>query len=314
MGDVYLRKADYGAAQVLFRRSLRVSEQIGESPLVAFIFGNLGLVEMRRGNLVEAENKLKQGIELTEHVNDSLHLSMWYSYLSSILLDQGKLAEASQVLYRAWKFGRTRHVPPYIGLVQMVLGEMRIAQAMMLDLEWSADKPDREKLRILTRAKRILLNTVAMPGLEAETRTQGRVALGQALLLLGDVDQAQNVVMQALQEAQQCELTWLVARAQRVLGSIYAAQKQIEQAIQSFEQALHVFRETEMRLEYARTLQQYGQMLMRWQGADEEVYQRGLRYVHEAREIYEACGARLDLRTVERVLDLSEAVFLDDVP
>jgi tetratricopeptide (TPR) repeat protein len=179
---------------------------------------------------------------------------------------------------------------------------MRIAQAMMIDLEGNEDKSDKEKLRTLERAKSILLSTVAMQGLEAETRTEGRVALGQVLLLLGDVEQAQNVVMQALQEARQCELTWLVARAQRVLGSIYATQKQIEQAIQSFEQALHVFRKTEMRLEYARTLQLYGEMLLQWEDGHEKGYQQGLGYVREAREVFEVCGAKLDLRIVERVL------------
>jgi tetratricopeptide (TPR) repeat protein len=306
LGDLQLRKADYESGQAFFKRSQQVAEQIGDSPLVAFIFGNLGVIEMQQGNLVEAENEFKQGIALTERVNDSLHFSMWYAYLSSVLLDQGKIAEANPVLCRAWKFGRTMHILPYIGLAQVVLGEMRIAQAIMIDLEESKDRSDKEKIRTLEKARRILLSTVTMKGLEAETRTEGRVALGQALLLLRDVEQAQNVVMQALEEAQQCELMWLIARAQRVLGSIYAAQQKREQAVCCFEQALDVFRETGMRLEYGRTLLQYGEALVRWEGCDEEEYRRGLGYVREAGEVFEECGARLDLRVVEKMLDATE--------
>src|SRR5262249_6821065 len=128
LGDVYLRNADYRSAQAFFRRSLRVAEQVGETPLVAFVFGNLGLLELRRGNLVEAESELKQGIALIERVNDSIHFSLWYSYLSTVLQEQGKLEEARKTLYRAMVMGRTMHITPFIGLALVTLGHMRVSQ------------------------------------------------------------------------------------------------------------------------------------------------------------------------------------------
>lgn len=63
-----------------------------------------------------------------------------------------------------------------------------------------------------------------------------------------------------------------------------------------------MFRKAGMQLEYARTLQQYGEMLVQWEVGDEKAYQRGLGYVREAREMFEMCGARLDLRMVEKTL------------
>jgi tetratricopeptide (TPR) repeat protein len=300
LGDLQLRRSDYASAQAFFQRSLQVAEQIGDSPLVPFVLANLSLIEMRRGNLIEAESGLAQGIALTEHLNDAMHLSNWCTYQSSVLLDQGKLAEASHVLYRAWRIAKALHITPYIGFAQVVLGEIRIAQAMLMDIAESADQPAKKKIRTLERAKRILLSTIAIEGLEAETRTEGRVALGQAMLLLGEIEQAHNVATQALVEAQQFELTWLLARTQRLLGSIHAAQKQAAKAAAYFEQALAIFRSTGMLLECARTLQQYGELLVQCKDGNEKAIQHGHAYLREARELFELCGAGLDLQIIKR--------------
>jgi DNA-binding SARP family transcriptional activator/predicted ATPase len=310
MGDVYLRKADYEAAQAFFRRSLRVAEQVGETPLVAFVFGNLGLVEMRRGNLVEAENDLRQGIAIIERVNDSLHFSLWYSYLSAVLQEQGKLDEARKALYRALVMGRTGHITPFIGLALVTLGHLRISQAITIGVENEEYELTNSKAsKLLKSASKTLCHALVFEEVEAETKTEGKLLLACANLLLGEVEDAQALAMQTLEEARQFDLTWLVALAQRNLGSIHAAQKQTDQAVSYFEQALKTFRKTEMRLEYARTLHQYGEMLVQQEkGGKGKVYQRGLGYLWEAREIFEKCKAGLDLRMVERVLARYEQV------
>jgi tetratricopeptide (TPR) repeat protein len=304
LGDLQLRRADYASAQAFFKRSLRVAEQVGESPLVAFNFGNLGQVEMQRGNLIEAENELRRGIVLAEHVHDSLHISMWYAYLSSVLLDQGRIAEASHVLYRAWRLGRAKHISPYVGQAQVVLGRVRIAQARMVACSKDKTHSAQEMLSFLLRAKKVLLHTVSMDGLEAETRTEGRVALAQAMLLLGDIEQARSVIIQALAEAQQCELKWLVPCAQRVLGGIYAAQALSEQAMRYFEQALEVFRKTGMHLEYARTLQQSGELLMQQEAdVEQKTSRQALKYLREARKMFKKCGANLDMEIISKKIN-----------
>src|SRR5205085_6966582 len=119
-----------------------------------------------------------------------------------------------------------------------------------------------EGTRMLKRAKRTLQRALILEGMEMETRAEGQLALAQADLLLDAVETAQQRARQTLEEAHRYELTWLGARAQRILGSIFAVQGQRKQAELHFEQALHTFHKSGMRLEYARTLHFYGLMLL----------------------------------------------------
>jgi tetratricopeptide (TPR) repeat protein len=303
LGDFHLRRAEYALAQANLRRSLNLAELVGEVPLVSFSLYNLGILDLRLGNLANSESELRRSIDVSANVYDPISASQYYTTLGTILLEQSNLVDAGIALCRALSISRDLHIMPCIGSALVAIGEMRIAQAIAVGFE----RENKEKVVFnLKRAKKALLRALVLEEMEAETRTEGRVALGQAMLLLDDVEQAHNVAIQALEEAQQFELTWLIARAQRVLGCIHAAQKQEEQAVAYFEQALDIFRKTGMRLEYARTLQQYGEMLACQVDVSEEAYQRGLGYLREAREMFEASGATLDLRVVERVLDRCE--------
>ena len=72
----------------------------------------------------------------------------------------------------------------------------------------------------LTRAIRSLSHALALPGLEAETRTRGRLALAQVLLLLSDREAALQHATQAREEAQHYELMGLLARCEQLLREI----------------------------------------------------------------------------------------------
>jgi len=176
----------------------------------------------------------------------------------------------------------------------------------MLDVE--ANKSTgvcEERTRMLKRAKRTLQRALILEGMEMETRAEGQLALAQADLLLGAVETAQQLALQTLEEAHRYELTWLVARAQRILGSIFVVQGQREQAELHFKQALYTFRRSGMRLEYARTLHYYGLMLLQQDGVDEEAYherERGLNFLREALQVFTDCKAVLDGRVVEDIL------------
>ena len=116
---------------------------------------------------------------------------------------------------------------------------------------------------------------------------------------------ASKFALQTLEEAQRYELTWLVARAQHMLGSIFAAQGRREQAKLHFEQALHAFRKSGMRLEYARTQHDYGLILLLQEEVDEEARRKreqGLNFLREACRVFTDCKAVLDIQVVERAL------------
>ena len=164
---------------------------------------------------------------------------------------------------------------------------------------------------MLKRAKRTLQRALLLEGMEAETRAEGQLALAQADLRLSEVETAQQRALQTLEEAKLYELTWLVARTQRILGSIFVVQGQREQAGLHFKQALYTFRRSGMRLQYARILHYYGLMLLQQDGVDEEAYreqERGLNSLHEAHQVFTDCKAALDVQVVERVLARREQV------
>jgi hypothetical protein len=156
---------------------------------------------------------------------------------------------------------------------------------------------------MLKRAKRTLQRAVLLEGMEVEIRVEGQLALAQANLLLGEVETAQLWTLQTLEEAQRYELTWLIARAQHILGSIFAVQGQRDQANICFEQAIQVFHDRGMRLERARVLQSYALALWQRDKAGVASYQQGLSYLQEAHQAFHQSNAVLDLQMVERILD-----------
>jgi DNA-binding SARP family transcriptional activator len=309
LGDLYLRRAEYSQAHAALRRSLSIAERIGNVPLLSYVFGNLGVLDARIGNLAEAETAFRQGIALVERIDDPVIVSILHSYLATVLQEQGKLSDAQTVLYRALAVGRAMHITPCIGLALITAGSVRIAQAMAVDLdEENTSHSHEEKMRSLTRAKKSLMHALTLKGIEAETRVEGQLALAQISLLLGEAESAFQQTQRTLEEARQFELTWLIARAQRLLGSILFAQSQQELAEENLEQALRTFRKCGMRLEYGRTLHLYGSALVQREAEEGKLYARGLTYLQEARQVFIQCKAMLDVRRVERFLAEHEPV------
>ena len=306
LGDVHLRRAEYNQAQAFLRRSLGIAERIGELPLVCIVFANMGLQAMRTGELAKAENWFKKGLALAEQINEPVHISLLYTSLSLVLQDQGKLEETGKCLLKALSISRSMAIAPCIGFTLIVLGSIRLVQAMMLDVEADKSTGGREEgTRMLKRAKRTLQRALILEGMEMETRAEGQLALAQAELLLGAIETAQQLALQTLEEAHRYELTWLVARAQRILGSIFVVQGQRVQAELHFKQALYTFRRSGMRLEYGRTLHYYGLMLLQQDGVDEEAYherERGVNFLREALQVFTDCKAVLDGQVVEDIL------------
>jgi tetratricopeptide (TPR) repeat protein len=309
IGDVYLRKAEHTLAQAAVRRSLSIAEQIGDTGIISVDFGNLGILSARFGDLLEAEVYYRRALALAEQVNDPVYMSLLYSYLATIMRDQGKIDEAKTALCQALRISRAMNITPSIGAALVALGHLQVAQALA-GQENDSDSPGTAKLpggasytHLLKRARIALQRGLALEGLEAETRTEGQLALAQASFLLGEIDTARQQAMQGMEEARRLEQTWLLACARRLMGEILSAQGQQEEAKTYFAQALEVLQKCGMRLEWARTLQGYGVALLGERAKDDGSYRQGLKYLEEAREVFRECNAVLDLRGVERVID-----------
>ena len=299
LGDVHMRKAEHSLAQAFFRRSLNIAERIGEMPLISITFGNLGVLSARIGDIEEAEIWFRKGLVLAERINDVVAISILHIYLAIILQEQARYEEVKGSLLKAISIGRSMHITPCIGFALVVLGNIRIARAMALNKDHNAYE---ESKKLIQRAKKTLQYALALESMEAETRTEGQLAMAQVMLLLGEIDAAQQLAEQTLEKARQFELTWLIARTQQVLGGILEACGQQRQANEQFELALRTFRRHGMRLEYGHTLLLFGEVLIQRDAAGGKQYQCGLNYLQEAQQIFKDCNAVANEQLVSQIL------------
>jgi tetratricopeptide (TPR) repeat protein len=293
-------------AKAALRRALSIAEEIGDIPIMSVILGNLGVLAARLGDLAEAEICYRQGLTLAEQINDPVYVSLWHSYLAAVTTDQGKLSEVGGLLGHALGIARVMKINPCGGFALVMLGNLRIAQAVSIEEDHSnslaGTKRNDTRLRYLMRARASLQHALTLRGLEAETRTEGQLVLAQVSLLLGELETAWQQATATLEEAMHYELLWLAARSHRLLGDILATKGQQEQAIAYFTRAIQVFYDSGMRLEHARTLQSYGQALIRFHKVGEATYRQGLSYLQEAQQIFEECNAIIDLKGVKLLL------------
>ncbi len=200
---------------------------------------NMGVLCARSGDLREAENLFKQSLVFAERINDQIYVSLWNVVLTTVLQDQGKFSEAEACLYRAINISRAMKNTPCIGFALVALGNLHIAQSIMMRIQYENASQEDDELpqrnliahsRFLIRAQSVLERALALEELEAETKIEGQLILARVFLFLGNLDKARHQAISTLDEARQHELVWEPARAQSLLGSILAAKGQQEQA------------------------------------------------------------------------------------
>jgi tetratricopeptide (TPR) repeat protein len=266
------------------------------------------MLAARFGNLTEAEAWYRKALVLAERVNEPIYISLMDSYLATVMQEQGKLDEAKLSLHQALSIGRTKNIASCVGFALVALAYLRIAQSLAIQennpysLATIKQQQRRSSIHLLQRARTSLQRALAFEELEAETRTEGKLKLAQVSLLLGEMFTAQQQTLQVIDEARRHEQTWLLACAQRLMGSILSAQGQVEDASTHFAQALETLQKCGMRLEWARTLRSYGEALLQHANAGENGYTEGLRYLQDARHAFQECNAVLDLQLVEGIL------------
>jgi tetratricopeptide (TPR) repeat protein len=304
LGDLYLRICKYTSVRPVLHRSLSIAEQIGNKPLTSIGLGNLGVLSARLGNLVEAEHWYKQALALAEQVNDPFYISLLHSYLTLTLIKERKIEEAKSSLIQALKIGRAKNISYCIGLALVTLGRLRIAQALVLKNKISSanEKYNRSLECLIKLAKHALDRALTYEGLEAETKIDAYLALAEIALLSKDTHVAFQRSSQALKESQMCELIWLIGNSHCLLGRVSAFEGKQTTANEYFQQALSVFKNITMNLEYARTLYAYAEIFLQT-SKDAATREQARRYLQEARQTFQECGAALDLQLAERVLN-----------
>src|SRR5450755_869089 len=313
LGAAYIVKSEQSAARTYLRRSLELAERIGDLPSMTTSMGNLGDVAQRSGDLLESEEWFKRSIALAERINDREGISWCSVELAKVQQDLGKLDDARSSLLRAISIGRAIKSLRCIRYALVGLGNLRITEAQLVrENEPLSSKGQRRRGKshtsLLLRARAAIQRAIALEELELEIIIDGRYLLASIYFFLDDLETAHTVTLQTLKEAREYEITRITGRAYRLLGLIHARQKRYEEADSYFEQAIDIFRERELRLDYARTLHYFGAALQqrdnlptaeRMAEGIERAYARGLDYLREARRIFVDCHATIDMLWVE---------------
>ncbi len=318
LGAVFTMKSEHIEARTFLNRALDLAERSGDLPNIAFVTSNLGDVANHSGDLLEAEAWYKRSLALAERINDREHMSWCSVLLADVQQDLGYLHEAAKNLHRAIRVGRAIKNSRCIRFALVSLGDLRIVEAVIsCKLQPSEfenfDQSSVDCQRLLRRAKSTLQRAISQEDVEMETIIDCKLLLATVYFLSNDLVMAREIALQTLQKAQTQETIRVIGRAQRLLGRILAELKEYEKADNYFEQASKIFREQELRLDYARTLHGYGLSLVQRSHVVEEthsilqekerrLYQRGMDFLYEARTIFNTAHATIDFSWTDLVI------------
>ncbi|MEO7020660.1 MAG: DUF6788 family protein [Ktedonobacteraceae bacterium] len=311
IGAVNSMRSEYETASTYFKRSLELAERIGDVSTKALVTGNLGDVAARTGKLHDAQIWLMDSLTLAEQVHDREHSSWCLVTLAGVQQALGNTRGALENIRHALVAGHAIKSSVRLGFALVMLADWRVTRALYyhnletghLDTHTSLSPVSQTLLR---SAQATVECALALDSIDAETQSMAQVVLAHIYYLRGDLEEAQQQILKALEVTQQREIAYLYGRAQRLLGEIQAARGSEQEADRSFEKALQTCQQYDLRLDYARVLHRYGACLLQ-RGSQtgtghHSIYQQGLGYLGEARDIFTTCQASLDLQWVERIL------------
>ncbi len=325
LGAAHALVADHRAARAYMRRALELTERTGDLPNMAFVTGNLGEMARRSGDLVEAEACFRRSLALAERTQEREHMAWCNIALAETLQSAGQLVEALQCLRRSLLTGRNIQHARTIAHALIVAAELRLAQASkacLADLQQRATLGTVDAHRrsgsecgaagrtFLVRGLRVLRRALGYEGLDAEVALEGRYLEATLEFVLGRSPVAYNAVCHLIDEAGRQENRLILGRAHRLLARILTIEGRHQEAGAHFDEAGRIFRESELLLDYARTLQSYGvyRLALGCQHGSED--QRALASLREARAIFEQVHATIDLQWSELLPHLEKQVVL----
>ncbi|GCE24706.1 hypothetical protein KDA_01900 [Dictyobacter alpinus] len=308
LGAVNIVKGAHDEARMYMRRSLALAERGGDLPNMTFVTHNLGDVAQRSGSLQEAEAWYKQSLELAERINDREHISWCCISLASVHTDLGHLKAATKDIQHALVTSRAIKSTRCMRFAMVGLADLRITQALAIRQLPENQENTKRCTQLLARAKTTLQKSIAYEGMEIETIIDAKHSLALVHFLQGDLDTAQEIAQRTLKEAQDYETTRIIERAYRLLGRIFQSRGWLSLALNYFEEARKICQEHGLQLDYARTLaccgslllQQYHQSSPFPHDTHKHIYQQGIDYINESRQIFQECHAAIDLKAVEQ--------------
>ncbi|MFP8890890.1 tetratricopeptide repeat protein [Natrialbaceae archaeon A-CW2] len=226
LGTLEGRRGNYTRSLELHERGLELKEELGDRFGQAKSFHNLGQIENRRGNFDRAETFYEASLDITEELESRAVMAPTLNNLGMAAIQRG-----------AYERGRN-HCKRALEIADEI-GEVEQIAASYLCLGESARRTESyERAHECLETAFDIVETE--PGL-----IRLRVCLARAQLkhTLGDVDAARTIAEGVLEDAEEMNLLYWIARTQRLLGQIEFEAGAVDPACEYLRAALDVFEE-----------------------------------------------------------------------
>lgn len=236
LGGLAMFMGDWGQALAHNRRSLELKERLGDVPGQRSSCSNLGLIYLLKGDFAQAEHFLQRALELAEETQEQWGLSQTLANLARLDLARGQWERALERLERA------THLAEEAGAVEQLveLAALRAQASLALD-------PAEEAVRRAQEA----VETADRTGAPSERGIARRV-LGMAYARLGAPAKAEETLLASLELLTEARNRYELGLAYRALGELRQEQGLLDEARDSLEKALAIFRHLGARFDEQR--------------------------------------------------------------
>lgn len=104
IGMIYTELEDYDNAMLIFNKALRINKNLNDTLTQAAIFSNMGEVYKKRGEAGRAYEFFQKSLSLKRKKGDNYGLSLTYTELTRLLMEQDSLDAARESLKKAFEY------------------------------------------------------------------------------------------------------------------------------------------------------------------------------------------------------------------
>ncbi len=101
LGNLARERGDLSEAEARYRRSLDIYERLGSKAGMAATYGSLGILARNRGDLTDADAQYRRSVDIDEIIGNRAGMAGTYQNLGNLAHDRGDLTEAETQYRRA---------------------------------------------------------------------------------------------------------------------------------------------------------------------------------------------------------------------
>ncbi len=122
LGIIFQTKGEYDKAIELYRKSLKISEEIGDKQGIADAINNLGTFYYNKGEYDKAIELYQKRLQISEEIGDKLSIGMVSANLGNVYYDKGEFDKAIELYQKRLQISEEIGDKRGIGIANLNLG------------------------------------------------------------------------------------------------------------------------------------------------------------------------------------------------